>query len=193
MAVLELEEARAQALELAATVKLPVTARSLTAAEIARIDGRYVPIILCIFLVFALPLFLLFLFAGGEGPGSVALLAGAVALLGSVLWLFASRRARARGFYVDPQIVVEIGAERMILRAPGRIEELAYAGVKARIHHVRIRRSAYFLGLTLESPQFGPLRLEDLWFKPGRTAAAALAGRLEASGVLGREDGFDGT
>jgi hypothetical protein len=40
------DQAREQAFELPATLTLPVTARSLTAAEIARIDRRYLPIIL---------------------------------------------------------------------------------------------------------------------------------------------------
>lgn len=189
MAILSgVQEARRQALEFAATLALPVTARSLTAAEVARVDGRYVPIILCIYFAVALPLLTIFAVAGAEGPGSVAILAGVVALLGVVLWLVARRRAGARRGYRDPDIVVEIGADAMTLRAPGRVEALDYADARASVTFARIRRSSYFLGMVLESP-LGPLRLEDLSFKPGRTAAAALAGRLEAHGALPGDDG----
>jgi len=185
------EQAREQALELATTLTLPITTRSLTAAEIARIDGRYVPLILCIFLAFALPIFVFFAVAGGQGPGPVAFVAGAVALLGMMLWLFARRRARARSDYVDPGIVVEIGEEEMTLRAAGRAETLRYAYVKAEITFVRIRSNSYFTGLLVETP-LGPLRLEELSFENGRNAAAALAGRMEAHGAaLGGRPGSD--
>lgn len=188
MAILSgVEEARIQALELAATLTLPVTARSLTAAEIARIDGRYVPIILCIFFAFALPLLAIFAVASGSGPGSVMIVAGVMALIAALLWLIARRRARARADYLDPAIVIEIGAEGITLRAPGRIETLDYTEAKAGINYVRMRGATHFLGMALESP-LGPLRLEDPSFKPGRTAAAALAGRMDAKGVLPRED-----
>lgn len=177
------DQAREQALALAATLTLPVTARSLTAAEIARIDRRYLPIILCIFIAAALPLLAIFAVAGASGPGSVAILAGAIALLGTILWLIARRRAGARRDYVDPQILVEVGTDKLILRAPDRIEELDYAAIEAEFNFVRIRSNSYFLGLLVETP-CGPLRLDDLSFQSGRAAAAALAGRLEADAVL---------
>jgi hypothetical protein len=171
------DQAREQAIELAATLTLPVTARSLTAAEVARIDRRYLPIILGIFFAAALPLLAIFAVAGASGPGSVALLAGAIATLGAILWLIARRRAAARRDYADPEIVVEIGSDKLILRAPGRIEELDYAAIKVELNFARIRSNSYFLGLILETP-LGPLRLDDLWFEHGRTAAAALVGRM---------------
>jgi hypothetical protein len=67
----------------------------------------------------------------------------------------------------------------MTLRTPGYVDTLAYADARIAIESVRVRGATYFLGLVLETPR-GPLRLEDLWCKPGRTAAAAVAGRVEA-------------
>lgn len=63
------EEARDQALALAERTPLPVTARSLTAAEVARINARFVPIMLGIFLFIALPLLLLFAFNPANARG----------------------------------------------------------------------------------------------------------------------------
>lgn len=174
------EQAREQALDLAATLTLPVTARSLTAAEIARIDRRYLPIILGIFIAAALPILAIFAVAGASGPGSVAIMAAAIALLGTILWLIARGRAAGRRDYVDPQITVEVGADKLILRAPGRTEEIDFAGMEAKVNFVRIRGNSYFLGLILGTP-LGELQLDDLWFEHGREAAAALAGRLPGS------------
>lgn len=176
-------EARAQALAHARTLTLPVTARSLTGAEIARIDGRSVPILLGIFFAVALPLLVLFAVAEPGRPGELALAAAVVAGLGALLWLIGRRRASARSDYRDPQTMIELGTEAITLRAPGRLETLAYADAQIALEHVTLRNTTHFLGLVLQTP-LGPLRLDDLWFKPGRNAAAALVGRLEAEGVM---------
>ena len=176
-------EARAQALAHARTLTLPVTARSLTGAEIARIDGRSVPILLGIFFALALPLLAIFALAEPGRPGALAITAGVVAALGALLWLIGRRRARARSGYRDPRTVIELGTDSITLRAPGRIETLAYADAQIAFNTVTLRNTTHFLGLVLQSP-LGPLRLDDLWFKPGRSAAAALVGRMEAEGAL---------
>jgi hypothetical protein len=177
------DEARDQALELAGRTTLPLTARSLTEAEIARVDGRVVPVLLGLYLVPALPLLLIAAFSG-LGAGALALTAAFAALLAGLLWVVAHRRARARNFYRDPQAVLEIGTDAMTLRTPGHVDKLAYADTRFAVESVRLRGATYFLGLVLETPR-GPLRLEDLWCKPGRTAAAAVVGRVEGVRIRG--------
>ncbi len=103
--------------------------------------------------------------------------------MGGILWLVGRRRGRHRRDYRDPRITVEIGEAGAVVRSPGRVDELAYAGTNVAFNTVNLRGTTHFMGLVLESP-LGPLRLDDLWFKPGRTAAAALAGRLEQAGAL---------
>jgi hypothetical protein len=100
-----------------------------------------------------------------------------------MLWLVGRRRTRRRRDYRDPRITVEIGEGGAVVRGPGRVHELGYAAAVVAFNTVNLRGASHFMGLVLESP-LGPLRLDDLWFKPGRTAAAALAGKLEQQGVL---------
>ncbi|HEX8366146.1 MAG TPA: hypothetical protein VF603_12775 [Allosphingosinicella sp.] len=173
--------ARDQALALAARTELPLVARSLTAAEVARIDGRATAVLLGIFAVFALPV-LAIAALSGLAAGPLAITAAIVALLAAILWLAGRRRARARRAYSDPQTELEIGPDAMTLRRPGRVETLAYADARIAWNTATPRGVPYFLGLSLETPD-GPLPLDDLWFKPGRTAAAAVAGRIEAERV----------
>jgi len=177
------DEARDQALALARRTPLPITARSLTEAEVARIDGRYVPVVLGIYLAGAVPLFLLFAFAGNPGVPQLALLLAAEAALGLLLWLLARRRARRRADYRDPRIVVEIGEGGATVRSAGRDYALGYREASVTFTAVRLRGVRHFLGLVLASP-LGPLRLDALWFRPGRTLAAALAGKLAEHGAL---------
>ena len=172
-------EARAQALALAARTELPLVARSLTAAEVARIDGRAPVVLLVIFGIFALPVLAIAAFSGLT-RGELAITAAIVALLAAILWLFGRRRARARRGYVDPQTELEIGPDAMILRRPGRVETLPYADARIAWKTATPRGVPYFLGLSLETPD-GPILLDALWFRPGRTAAAA--GRMEAERV----------
>jgi hypothetical protein len=138
-----------------------------------------------IYFFFAIPLLILFAVAEPGQSGALALLAAAIAGLGALLWLFARRRGNARAGYRDPQIHVEIGPDAIGLSAPGRIETLSYAEAEIAFTCVTLRNTTSFLGLVLQSP-LGPLRLDNLWFKPGQEAAAALAGRLEAAGRLPR-------
>jgi hypothetical protein len=170
-------EARDQALALAARTPLPLVARSLTAAEVARIDGRATAVMLTIFGIFALPLLAIAAFSGLT-RGQLAITAAAVAFFAVILWLLGRRRARARRAYVDPQMELEIGPEAMILHRPGRVETLTYADARISWKTATPRGVPYFLGLSLETPD-GPLPLDDLWFRPGRRAAAAVAGRME--------------
>lgn len=181
------DEALGQALELAGRTALPLTARSLTEAEVAKVDGRALPLILGLYAVLAVPVLLIAAFSG-LGAGALALTAAVAVSLGGLIWFFARRRARGRIGYRDPRAVLEIGTDAMTLRTPGHFETIAYADARMAVESVRLRGATYFLGLILETPR-GPLRLEDLWYKPGRTAAAAIAGRMEEG--RGVKDGED--
>lgn len=174
-------ESRAQALALAARTELPLVARSLTAAEVARIDGRATAVMLGIFGLFALPVLALAAFSGLTA-GQLAITAAAVAFFAAILWLLGRRRSRARRSYADPQVELEIGPDAMTLRRPGRVETLTYADARISWTTATPRGVPYFLGLSLETPD-GPLLLDDLWFRPGRTAAAAVAGRMESERI----------
>ena len=175
-------KARDQALALADGQALPFTVRSLTAAEIARIDGRAPAVMVGIYAAFAVPLFAILALSGAAPPGEIAVAAGVAVLLGGIVSLIARRRARGRSGYRDPNIVLEVGPEDMTLRTPGRIETLGYSDAQVALSYVTMRGSPYFLGLVLDTA-IGPLRIDDTWFKPGRTAAAALLGRIAADGV----------
>lgn len=100
-----------------------------------------------------------------------------------MLWFVARKRARKRADYRDPLVEVEIAQTAAIVRSAGREFPLPYPTIRVRFTVYRHKGSTHFLGLVMESP-LGPLRLDDSWFKPGRTVAAALAGRLDANGVL---------
>jgi len=177
--------ARDQALALAATQTLPFSARSLTAAEVARIDGRAPAVLLGIYAAVAVPVLAIGALSGGLGSGGIAIAGAFAVVLGAILWLIGRRRARRRSGYQDPQTVLEIGAEGLTLRSAGRIDAIPYPDAKVALNHVTMRGVPYFLGLVLETPT-GPLRLDDTWFRPGRSAAAILLGQMAASGVVPR-------
>lgn len=178
------QEARNQALAQARRERLPVTARSLTEKEVAKIDGRAPAVLLGIYGLFAMPLLAFLAFGGAaRSLGALALGVAAALAMAAILWLVGRRWSRRRSSYRDPLIEVEIGEHGASIRSPGRVDALDYAEAIVTFNVARVNRVGHFMGLVLESP-LGPLRLDDLWFKPGRSAAAALAGRLEERGVL---------
>lgn len=78
--------------------------------------------------------------------------------------------------------MIEIGPEEMTLRRSGRVETLTYADARIAWNTATFRGTTHFLGVALETPD-GPLLLDDLWFRPGRTAAAVVAERMERERV----------
>jgi len=177
-------EALHRALKLADKQTFPVTARSLTAAEVAAIDRSMVPIGLGFFLFFVFAILILLFF--DSSPGSretMAIVALFSLVLGLGLWLFLRSRGRKRREYRDPQIVVEVGEDGLTLRAPGRVNQLAFDSANFAFNATTMQNSTFFMGIVLESP-FGPLRLDDLWFKPGKTAATAIVKKCDDAGMF---------
>jgi hypothetical protein len=172
-----------QALSLADKHPLPLTARSLTAAEVAAIDRRIYPIVFGLYGVGATGILLVAWF-GSEG-GAVVPIAAIVALSLLVpLWLFARFRAGRRSDYRDPMASVEARADGVTIRGPGREARLGYRdlvvtgfvllpGAKSRV---------LFLGVMLDGP-FGPVRLENMAYRDGTLAAAAIVAQRHALGL----------
>lgn len=175
--------------------KLPLTARSLTqkeyAAKMRREWGCVLNggALLLVFLPFS------FAFGGGEDVRSddtfgldaaiwIAPYAFGLALL---LWLasFVMKWRAGKG-YADPGIKVEIWDEGATITGPGRRHTLAFADMAPELRTAGLG-SAKFLGIVLATP-IGPLALDDLGFKGGRIAAAAIVGRCVAAGALERPD-----
>jgi hypothetical protein len=177
-------EALHQALKIAGGQTLPVTARSLTAAEVAAIDRGMMPIGLGVYLVIVFAILVMLVL--DPTPGNLETLAIVVpfaSLMGLGLWLFLRSRGRRRRDYRDPQIVVEVQEGGLTFRAPGRVAELPYDGADFSFNAPTAQNSTFFLGIVLESP-FIPLRLDDLWFKPGRAVAAAIVKKCDDGGMF---------
>jgi hypothetical protein len=176
------KEARADAIALARSMPLPVKARSLTGAEKAALKRLIIPVFMGVYAVLAL--FAVAILASDSGAFArqqLLIAVPVIAVIGALLWL-GVRRIAGSG-YVDPHMMVEVGEGGVTVRSPGRIDEIAYADAEVSFWAPSMRGRSHFLGLVLQSP-IGPLRLDDRWFKPGRTAAAAIAGRMEELGAL---------
>lgn len=178
-------QALEQALNLAAKNPLPLTARSLTAEEIATIDRRIYPIVFGLYGVGVVGILLFAWFGTEQGDGAVFPIAAIVALVLLVpLGLFARFKAGRRKDYRDPMASIEASLDGVTIRNAGRTARLDYrevvvaefillAGAKSRV---------LFLGVTLEGP-FGPLRLENMAYQSGTVTAAAIVAQRHALGL----------
>ena len=178
-------QALEQALRLAAKHPLPLTARSLTAEEIAAIDHRIYPIVFGLYGVGAVAILLYAWFGTEQGDGAVFPIAAIVALvLVLPLWLFARFKAGRRKDYRDPLASIEASADGVTIRSAGRTARLGYGevvmngfvllpGAKSRV---------LFLGVALDGP-FGPVRLENMAYKDGTITAAAIVAQRQALGL----------
>jgi 4-amino-4-deoxy-L-arabinose transferase-like glycosyltransferase len=168
------ERAAKQALELAAGLALPVTARSRPSGEV-RSNGCALGVIVLVLGLVASLLFAALLAGASAVPEPrrtiilVAILGFAAFVLLSLVKGWRSRRAD----YVDPQLVVEAGREGVTLRRPGASHMLRYAEVRMRVSSIAVRHSVRFVGVKMESP-FGTISLDDALFTGGREAAAAI-------------------
>jgi hypothetical protein len=178
------EQALEQALSLAAKNPLPLTARSLTAEEIAAIDRRIYPIVLGLYGVGAAGI-LLFAWFGTEGAAGVFPVAAIVALaLLLPLCLFARFKAGRRKDYRDPLVSIAASGEGITIRSAGREARLAYRDVApdAYILLPGAKSRVLFLGVVLDGP-FGPVRLENMAYQAGTITAAAIVAQRHALGL----------
>lgn len=184
-----------QALWIAGRHKLPLTARSFTRKEhVAAMRREWGCVLngaalLLVFLPFS------FAFGGDEDVRSDDTFGWDVAIwiapyafgLALLLWLASLvMKWRAGKGYADPGIEVEVWDEGATITGPGQRHTLAFADMAPELRTVGLG-SAKFLGIVLASP-IGPLALDDLGFKGGRAAAAAIVRQCVAAGVLRQPD-----
>ena len=178
-------QALEQALNLAAKNPLPLTARSLTAEEVAAIDRRIYPIVFGLYGVGVVGILLFAWFGTEQGDGAVFPVAAIVALVLLVpLGLFARFKAGRRKDYRDPMASIETSQDGVTIRSAGRTATLGYgevvvndfillAGAKSRV---------LFLGVAVDGP-FGPVRLENMAYQSGTITAAAIVAQRHKLGL----------
>ena len=175
------ELGRALGLE-AGDVPLPVSARSLTRAEMRARDWRQIR--------WLVPAYLLLIVAAGATvtladtvPGRVRALpilfaVGAVAL-GLLAWL----RLRRHGDYQDPLIAVDVAEDSVTLQSGGDTVVKAYDALNVvRVVTRAPRQSLYFDGVVLDT-ELGRIVLGDPAFVGGNVAAGAILRRFDALGL----------
>jgi hypothetical protein len=174
------EAAVAQAIEIAARNPLPLTARSLTAAENGAMQRRELG---CLFdggarLLLLLPLLLLL---SGD-PAIVWRAAPWCVGAAPLVWgLGRLLKWRAGRHYVDPRIKLEAGADGLTVWHGEQIPlPCDYADLSVAVRPGAFDRNP-FLGLVLELPE-GPILLDNHHYKNGRTTGAAILVRVQAAG-----------
>lgn len=174
---------RDQAIRLAAETQLPASTRSVTREEATASDGGRA---FLMYLVTALlPLFILMMVlksnADAHSKFGWVLLGGLVTL---GCFFFAQSVQRRRSAYVDPQIVVEVGADGVIVRNPAGAHQLPDHKLRYEFVHYSHEGSVTFLGIKLDTP-LGLLEIQDHWYKGARGVAAAIVARAEREKVEG--------
>lgn len=166
-----------QALKIAATLDLPVAARSLTEAEMAAIDRRQwgccvYPVALAALVA---PLAMAF---DPTRRMDDAMVMAAMALVG-LLWLATRWRFRRPSGYADPGIVIEVATGGVTVAADGRLRRLDFAEAAARFGYVLTGRGGVFRGLVLDLPG-RPVAIGGEMLDGYRAAAAIVAGCVAA-------------
>lgn len=178
----------AQAGDLARKQGPTLSARSLTAKEVAAKDRFLLiwgtPIYLGIMLV---PLILL-ASQGGREVESVLPVLLLIIYCGTVLVAgVGAYRARRRSAYRDPRITIEVTPANLTIRDPDHEFVLTYAELEISFEKMalwdRYGKHVFFLGIAL-STALGPLRLRDDWFLSGKAAAAMIVERCTKEGLF---------
>ncbi len=171
-----------QALKIAVKVDLPVTTRSLTAAEMAAIDRRNWGCLLAP--VGALGLWLAFalIFDPPQRSGDALVIAALLLSLPVLAWLATRWRFRKPSDYVDPGIVVEVASDGVTIAVDGRLKRLDFAEAAAAFRYVLRRRGGAFNGLVLDLPG-RPVAVGGQEMLHGLEAAAALVAGFVAAGL----------
>lgn len=173
-----------QALKRAARLELPVVARSHTEEENAAHERRGFSCAAYGLALFVVGLPLALALDGDPQRFRDALIVAPISLvvLVGIAWALKWRRGR-RSDYVDPKIVIEIGAERLLLTVGESVRDLGYEAAPGQIAYLRSSRGMNFAGLVLDGPS-RPIALDDRDMLHGRDAAAALLGCCVAAGSL---------
>jgi hypothetical protein len=158
---------------------LPITTRTKTDAETRAVLKWAMPFLILCWIGFCIVGGLYVFDAGQSIFSAIAAIVGVV-VLNALAWRPFARRRRQLSKYRDPQISLEVRESGMVLRAPGHVHELRFAGAVYTPLFVSPRGGTHFWGIKLETP-IGPLSIENTWFLSGRSAAGAIVRRIEAA------------
>jgi len=175
------ELGRALGLE-AGDVPLPVSARSLTRAEIRARDWREIRWIV--------PAYLLLIAAAVATvaladtiPARVRWLPLLFVALALALGVFAWLRMRRRWNYQDPMIAVDVAEDSVTLRSGTETVVKPYEALNVvRVVTRAPRKSLYFDGVVLDT-ELGRIVVGDPDFADGNVAAGAILRRFDALGL----------
>lgn len=171
-----------QALRIAAGVELPVTARSLTIAEMGAVERRQWGCLLAPAFVIGLWLAAALVFDPPQRQGDAIVIAALLLALPVLLWAATHRRFRKPSDYVDPGLVVEVSGDGVTVAVSGGLHRLDFAQAAARFSYFLRRRGNGFNGLVLSLPG-RPVAIGGPDMLHGLQAAAALVAGLVAAGV----------
>ena len=162
------------ALKHARSRALPVTASSHTEAVYVARFRRIGLIMGAIYFGFAGLILLGLALDGGQESWSILTVAAPFSLLGGLAIYLAMRwRMRRYGEYRDPGLVVEVGADGIIVRGAGGAHGLRWVEIDAAVNWLQIKGNVYFVGLWVQSP-LGQVDLREETYRDGRIAAALI-------------------
>ncbi len=174
----EREAAAKQAVRLAASMTLPVVARSLTHEELIGQQRTLVrwcvlgAAIITIGLIAAVWSELL------RTPWKVSIIiAPALLLLGVPLLLIVRWHRRRARTYRDPQLSIRVEADGLTITKAGIAHAIPWSAIRATVECYSGRSGIQFVGATVQSP-VGAFRLDNDIFENGRWAAVAIVGGL---------------
>lgn len=168
-----------QALKIAVTLDMPVTARSLTAVEMAAIERRRWGCCVYPIAIAALAAPLGMALDPTQRLDDALVLAAMALGLVALLWLATRWRFRRPSGYADPGIVVEVDAGGVTVALDGRLDRLDFAAAAARFSHVLKGRGGTFRGLVMDLPG-RPVALDEHMLFGTHAAAAVIAGGVAA-------------
>lgn len=168
-----------QALKIAVTLDLPVTARSLTEAEMAAIERRQWGCCVYPIAIAALAAPLGMAFDPTQRLDDALVMAAMGLGLVALLWLATRWRFRRPSDYADPGIVVEVTDGGVTVALDGRLDRLDFAEAAARFSYVLKGRGGTFRGLVLDLPG-RPVALDEHMLFGMQAAAAVIAGGVAA-------------
>ena len=161
---------------------LPITTRTKSDAEARALVTWALPFLVLCWVGFCV-LSVAYLFEPGQPVLSAIIVLAALVAIGvgtAFVYPIFKRRGRDLRTYRDPRISLEVRETGMILRAPGHVHELPFAGAAYTPLWTTARGGTHFWGIRLETP-IGPLSIENTRFRSGRRASGAIVRRIEAA------------